>query len=372
MKNPRSLERRLFFTIFFVAAISILLGLVIESAVTTQSNDYWPTTILQETFKENGILLSAIMSLLLITAWITSQFMAKKLLHPVTKIKTHLESLERTEPKQWTTIPPEIHGPLLGTLAEVTNHLIMRVQSSYAGNQALARSIAHELRTPLTMMLGELETLPSNASPDEYRSLVERFSGDILQMERIVSSILEVVHRGRKLSNSVPRPISLIEQLESLKMQFLRATHVNIHINQLDPLTPPLLVDPDLFRILLDNLFRNAIRHGGPTAQIQFHTTRFDADHLTLTIEDDGPGIPPSIINALEKGTFTTGMGIGLNLCREICNLTGWEMKVKCKPEGGTLVHITVPTSRLSNSESWLKLPNDDNSVMKSSSLRHS
>ena len=78
-------------------------------------------------------------------------------------------------------------------------------------------------------------------------------------------------------------------------------------------------------------------------------TSRLDkADHVLLTIEDNGPGIEPALQERIFDPFFTTkenGMGIGLSICRSIITAHGGGLRVKAADPHGCVFEIVLPVA---------------------------
>jgi signal transduction histidine kinase len=109
-----------------------------------------------------------------------------------------------------------------------------------------------------------------------------------------------------------------------------------------------LQVDDDLGRIeanesrvreLLDNLFRNAVSHGGQAA-----TVRVGPLPDGFYVEDDGPGIPAEDRESVFDYGYTTcdgGSGYGLAIVKQIANEHGWNVRVVEGADGGARFEFT-------------------------------
>ena len=112
---------------------------------------------------------------------------------------------------------------------------------------------------------------------------------------------------------------------------------------------PPIQGDHFLLREMLGNLIDNAIRYTQPGGHVTVHLAR-ERDHLLLSVEDNGPGIPESEREAvLERfhrvlGTGVEGVGLGLSIVREIVMRHGGQIRLLAAHSGsGTLALVTLP-----------------------------
>lgn len=103
--------------------------------------------------------------------------------------------------------------------------------------------------------------------------------------------------------------------------------------------TAGILADRSRLRQLLENLFRNAVEHGGDDVTV----TVGELDH-GFYVEDDGPGIPEEDREEVfETGYSTSDEGTGLGLCivKEIIEAHDWEIRVIEGTDGGVRFEIT-------------------------------
>ena len=106
-----------------------------------------------------------------------------------------------------------------------------------------------------------------------------------------------------------------------------------------------------LEQVLL-NLLRNAVEamSSGATAQdrrvLAVRLTQSEDNHVQIRVLDRGPGIPREIRDNLFTPFFTTkssGMGMGLNICRSIVEFHRGRLWFEDNPEGGTVFIISLP-----------------------------
>ena len=91
----------------------------------------------------------------------------------------------------------------------------------------------------------------------------------------------------------------------------------------------------------LENLFRNAIEHGGESVTV---TIGVLDDKRGFYVADDGPGIPEAEREDVFDSGYTTsndGTGFGLAIVSRICAAHGWDITATESESGGARIEIT-------------------------------
>jgi two-component system sensor histidine kinase KdpD len=123
-----------------------------------------------------------------------------------------------------------------------------------------------------------------------------------------------------------------------------------------DLASSPVEVDPVFVDEAVSNVLDNAIRHTPGGARIRVTARDDGPDHVVLTIEDDGPGVPPALLDRLfEKfyrvpgrdGRSREGTGIGLAVTRGLVEATGGTATARQGELGGLAVDLVLPARRL-------------------------
>jgi two-component system osmolarity sensor histidine kinase EnvZ len=210
-----------------------------------------------------------------------------------------------------------------------------RVERSLEQRTAMLAGVSHDLRTVLTRFKLELALIGD--SPE-----VEAMKKDIDEMARMLEAYLAFA-RGDLGEQSAPTDMAAF--LEELKLDAERNGHrasVVFH-------GPPIVtVRPAAFKRCLGNLVSNAARFA-KTIAITGHR---DHRWLTVTIDDDGPGIPPAMREEVFKPFLRLddarnqdegGTGLGLAIARDIARSHGGDIVLGDSPLGGLRATVRVP-----------------------------
>ncbi|NIA71920.1 HAMP domain-containing protein [Pelagibius litoralis] len=195
--------------------------------------------------------------------------------------------------------------------------------------------VSHDLRTPLTRMKLQLEMLKDTPEVDNLQS-------DVVEMEHMVEGYLAFA-RGE--GKETPVPTNLCDLLRDVVSQMTRDGGViDLHLEQ-DIALP---LRREAMRRCLTNLIGNAQRYGQQVAVRAGHRRNL----IEITVEDDGPGIPPERHEDVFKPFFrleqsrnpaTGGVGLGLTIARDVARSHGGDLILEAAPGGGLRARIWLP-----------------------------
>jgi two-component system, OmpR family, osmolarity sensor histidine kinase EnvZ len=210
-----------------------------------------------------------------------------------------------------------------------------RIERTIEQRTTMLAGVSHDLRTLLTRFKLELALIGD--SPE-----VESLKKDVDEMGRMVEAYLAFA-RGDAGEQSAPTDMAAF--LEELKVDAERHGHrasVVFHGH------PVVTVRPASFKRCLANLVSNAGRFA-PTISITGHR---DHRWLTITVDDDGPGIPAAMRDEVfrpflrlddARNQDEGGTGLGLAIARDIARSHGGDIMLGDSPLGGLRATVRVP-----------------------------
>lgn len=182
----------------------------------------------------------------------------------------------------------------------------------------MAASIGHEIRNPMTTVRGFLQLLNGK---EECRGYKEYFDLMIQELDRANSIIKEY------LSLAKNRPVDYKKQnlngIVQAMLPLITADAINSNkITELNlQAVPDLLLDEKEIRQLLLNLARNGLEAMDPGGKLTIRTFVNEDAEVVLSVQDQGCGIAPEIVDKIGTPFFTTkeeGTGLGLAVCFSI------------------------------------------------------
>jgi signal transduction histidine kinase/CheY-like chemotaxis protein len=231
------------------------------------------------------------------------------------------------------------------------------VSASRAKSEFLAR-MSHEIRNPLNGVLGMTQALaaePGLAPGHRERLKVIEQSGqavleilnDVLDLSRVEAGKLEIEAIAFDLEALVEESQAAFAALATAKGLAFRSTF--------DPaLRGMYRGDPTRLRQVLYNLLGNALKFT-EAGEVSLRAEPAGA-LVRLTVSDSGVGIEPQQLAKLfapfqqaEAATSRRygGSGLGLSICRELCQLMGGEIEAQSQPGAGSRFSVTLPLERL-------------------------
>ena len=233
---------------------------------------------------------------------------------------------------------------------EITERRRLEQQAREQAEQmeAFARLLSHDLRNPLSVALATAQSLKSTDAGLEDETDAETdwaaLRSSLERMEAIIDDALMLVTTEDA------------EQLEPVRLSAAAEnawSHVQTEAATLS-VTDSVTVeaDPNRLQHLLENVFRNAVEHGGQTPTIEVGTLEAAAEGQSFVdgfyIQDDGPGIPPTDRENIFESGYTTeaaGSGFGLAIVNRVVDAHGWSIAVTDADSSGARFEIRSVTT---------------------------
>lgn len=229
---------------------------------------------------------------------------------------------------------------------------------SLAAVGELAATVAHEIRNPLTAISSSIQVLVRGLPQNDARAAVA--SQIMLQVKRLDGIVRDLLIYARPWKVQL-QSFNLTALLEHILAQFKknpRTSHQGIDDAATDgqivwkiefenEIPPRVFIngDPQLLEHVIVNVLQNAIEsmpRGGKVKTVLI----LEKEQISLTVTDDGEGIPRENIDRLFKPFFSTksrGTGLGLAISKKIVDAHGGAISLESVSGKGTTVRIILP-----------------------------
>ena len=223
-----------------------------------------------------------------------------------------------------------------------------------AGVSQLAAGAAHEINNPLAVISGRAQILLSRAHGEEDSKALDTIVRQSRRVTQILRDLMQFARSAKPKYESVLVSYVLHQLLASQRERFA-AKGIRI-VEDYEKNVPRVRLDPQQMMQVFLNIFLNAeqamARPRGRTSNAGGVLTVRLCAHggsVEIRIEDNGPGIPASIIGEVFDPFFTTkdvggGTGLGLAVCHGIVEGHGGRIRIDSAAGRGCTVTITLPT----------------------------
>jgi two-component system sensor histidine kinase PilS (NtrC family) len=220
-------------------------------------------------------------------------------------------------------------------------------QEKLAAMGRVSAGIAHEIRNPLAAIAQANALLLEDALPDGQQRLARMVADNVERLKRIVDEVMEVA------PGTAPEPsvVDATAEVAAAAAEWARTAKVDLgpgSVLQLDLPAQPLNVvfDREHLRRVLVNLLDNARRHGsGSPGAVGVRLVARDEGSVLLRVDSDGPAITQEVERHLFEPFFSTrsrGTGLGLYICRELCERYGASIEYRLRPDGQRNLFLVI------------------------------
>jgi two-component system sensor histidine kinase QseC len=226
-------------------------------------------------------------------------------------------------------------------LVDAVNGALDRMEAAYEAERRFTADAAHELRTPLSVLSLRLQRARLEGQLDW-----EAIEGDVRQMSRLVTQLLDLARKEQAGRDVAPPPVNFSRvareaagMIAPLAEQAGRALRVDL------PDSMPVRGRPDDLRDAVMNLLDNAVTHGAGTIEL---SGLCRDGRCLVEVRDEGPGVPAELRDAIfgrfrKANANSPGTGLGLAIVREVAE--SHQGRVHFLVEACCAVRLDLPTA---------------------------
>lgn len=291
-----------------------------------------------------GWLAFGIPALLLVVGFTTWRVVGRALA-PVESIRAEVDAISAAEMHR--RVPEPGTADEIARLAATMNRMLERLEASQARQRRFVSDASHELRSPVASIRQYAEV--ALAHPDRLSTveLAETVLAEDLRVQHLVDDLLLLTRADEHMLNLAARPVD-VDDLVFAEANHLRATSA-LRVDTRDVSAGRIRGDDRALARVLRNLATNAARHAHE--RVGFTLSDRDGDVL-VTVEDDGPGIPPDARGRVferfvrlddARARDDGGSGLGLAIVSELVAALGGSVAVGESALGGARFEIRIP-----------------------------
>ncbi len=212
---------------------------------------------------------------------------------------------------------------------------------------ALVSGVAHELNNPLAAIAAFGEALTLDPSQADVQESAEVIRSEAMRAGRIVQTLLDFARQRPRVQTAVDLG-EIADRVLALQRSGFKKARIRASVS-VPRDVPAVAGDPqELQQVLLNAVVnaRQAIETSGRPGQIVI-TAQATGNHVVVTVEDTGPGVPADILDRVFEPFFTTkaeqGTGLGLAISFGLVRGMGGRMWMQNVEGGGARLSFELP-----------------------------
>lgn len=283
-----------------------------------------------------------------LAAVLIALLVTRSLYRPIKRLTAASERMSRGDYGQ--RVPVE-GAEELADLALSFNRMAAETQRSRQVLRDFVANVSHELKTPLTAIRGFVQALSDGTAGEgeERARALAIVDGEARRLQGLVAQLLDLSRMEAGQVAMERQPVLLAELVRRcLEIFSLRAEERQVQMVADVPVDLIVEGDADRLEQLLNNLLDNALKHSAVGGQVVVKGTAAPGGVATVTVTDNGPGIPAADLPFVFERFYTSrgsagGTGLGLAIAREIARAHGGDISATSTPGVATTFTVALP-----------------------------
>ncbi len=240
---------------------------------------------------------------------------------------------------------PRLIGDELAELGHDFDRMSAQLRALMDGQRRLLHDVSHELRSPLARLQAAIGL--AHQRPDRLQASLERIERESVRMDRLVGELLTLSRLEAATTLPATEPVDLVEMVDQIADDARFEAGAVVDVDAPEPVT--VRGAPDLLWSAVENIVRNAVKHGpGGPVDVRVHP---DGGLVHIEVLDKGPGIASEHLGDVFEPFFRSnptrnnvdGHGLGLAIAKRVVETHGGRISAANRAEGGLRVTITLP-----------------------------
>jgi signal transduction histidine kinase len=238
-----------------------------------------------------------------------------------------------------------VGGDELAELGHDFDRMSAQLRTLMEGQRRLLHDVSHELRSPLARLQAAIGL--AHQQPDKIGASLERIERESVRMDRLVGELLTLSRLEAATALPAQEAVDLVEMVDQIADDARFEAGARIDVDAPVPVT--VNGAPDLLWSAIENIVRNAVKHGaaGPV-EVALHP---EDGLVHIEVMDRGPGILDEHLGDIFEPFFRSnpaqnnvdGHGLGLAIAKRVVETHGGRLTAANRDGGGLRVTITLP-----------------------------
>jgi signal transduction histidine kinase len=247
---------------------------------------------------------------------------------------------------------------LFDDMAAKLTTTLKALKAQETARRELVTNVSHDLRTPLASLRVELEAvLDGVVKGEKAQQYLQRAYRETDYLARLVDQLLWLARADAGQIQVYPQLVSAMAiAQECFSRMEIIASQVEIQLKlEVSPHLPLVWVDPELTGQIVLNLLDNAIKYASDSEVISLEVLptleQNQQLYVPLQVRDTGSGIEPEVLQRITERFYRGnearprgGLGLGLAIAQEVCQLQGGKLEIESQLTKGTIVRLLLPT----------------------------
>lgn len=240
---------------------------------------------------------------------------------------------------------PRLIGDELAELGHDFDRMAAQLRTLMEGQRRLLHDVSHELRSPLARLQAAIGL--AHQRPDRLQASLERIERESVRMDRLVGELLTLSRLEAATALPPTECLDLVEMVDQIADDARFEAGAQVEVDAPEPVTVRGV--PDLLWSAVENIVRNAVKHGaGGRVDVCVHP---DGELVHIEVLDQGPGIALEHLGDVFEPFFRSnptrnnvdGHGLGLAIAKRVVETHGGRIAAANRAEGGLRMTITLP-----------------------------